>query len=85
MTLCGSTKIGGTLFDPKTQSNSHAPKRRLCKTTAEQVDIPQEFYPASIKLSTTVCGTQCIHYALENNLYVANCTKCTNPSFYQKG
>lgn len=31
------------------------------------------------------CGTECIHYALENGLYVANCTKCPNPyGFYQR-
>lgn len=31
------------------------------------------------------CGSQCTHYALQNDLYVANCTKCINPyGFYRK-
>ena len=77
----------GTLHDPKTDAYVV-----MLPSKPDYIRLPPMLggHTTRVHVQFTAecpqrCGTQCIHYALENELYVANCTKCTNPyGFYQK-
>ena len=77
----------GTLYDSETQSYVV-----MLPSLPDYIKLPPELGGQTTRVVSGFqsscpqrCGTQCIHYALENDLYVANCTKCINPyGFYQK-
>ena len=78
----------GTLYDSETQSYVVM----LPSLLPDYLKLPAELGGQTVRVLSGFrascpqrCGTQCTHYTLENGIYVANCTKCTNPyGFYQK-